>query len=309
MAKPYDSTTKYLIEKFPADWLALAGLDVQGPVELIDANLSTITAEADKVIRVAEPTPWLAHVELQASRDLQLGSRLLRYNALLDNRHDLPTRSLVVLLRPEADGPELSGEYRRSLPDGSEYLVFRYGVLRVWKQPVESILDGGLGVLPLAPVSDLSTMSIEDVVRAIGQRIDQEPPALSDLLWSSTANLMGLRLRSEMIRHLLKGVYQMKESSFYQSILAEGLAEGRAKGLAEGRAEGRIQQRLDNARRLLLKYGERRFGVIPLEYWTAIERTIDADRLENWFDLVYDTSVSSWAEFWARVEKSDADLA
>ncbi len=82
MAKPYDSTTKFLIEEFPRDWLALAGCDPTGPVELIDANLSTITAEADKVIRVGGDSPWLAHIEFQSSRDPRLGSRLCRYNAL-----------------------------------------------------------------------------------------------------------------------------------------------------------------------------------------------------------------------------------
>ena len=68
MAKPYDSTAKFLVQEYPADWLALAGLVPVGPVSTIDANLSTITAEADKVLRVDDPEPWLAHVELQAGR-------------------------------------------------------------------------------------------------------------------------------------------------------------------------------------------------------------------------------------------------
>ena len=306
MPKQYDSASKFLVEEFPNDWLVLAGLQAQGPVRLIDANLSTITAEADKVIRVDEADPWLMHIELQSSRDARIASRLFRYNALLDDRHGLPTRSVLVLLRDDADGPDLSGEYRRSLPDGTEYLVFRYEVVRVWRQPVESILSGGLGILPLAPVSDLSAMPIEAVVEVLHRRLDQVPPLLGNLLWEATSLLMGLRFHSDVVKSLLRGVGQMKESSVYQAILAEGRAEGRAEGLAEGLAEGRIQQRIDSARRLLLRYGERRFGPIALENREIIEQTTDPDRLENWLDLVPDTLAATWSEFWISTRDSDA---
>ena len=75
MAKAYDSTGKYLIEAFPADWLALLGLGAGRPVTLIDANLSTVTAEADKVIRLGGEEPCLAHLELQTGRDVRLPAR------------------------------------------------------------------------------------------------------------------------------------------------------------------------------------------------------------------------------------------
>ena len=44
----YDAATKYLVSEFPVDWLLLTGIRPTGPVDLIDANLSTVTAEADK---------------------------------------------------------------------------------------------------------------------------------------------------------------------------------------------------------------------------------------------------------------------
>ncbi len=99
----------------PTGWPSPASGRSSG-VAPIDSNLSTITAEADKVLRVEGPEPWLAHFELQSSHEAHLPRRLLRYNALLDDRHDLPTRSILVLLREQADGDDLSGIYRRSLP-------------------------------------------------------------------------------------------------------------------------------------------------------------------------------------------------
>ena len=297
MAKPYDSSSKFLVDEFPRDWLALAGLDTASPVELIDTNLSTITAEADKVIRVGDLDPWLAHIELQSSRDPRLGCRLFRYNALLDDRHDLPTRSVAILLRPDADGPDLSGEYRRSIPGGPEYLLFRYGVVRIWRQPVESILHAGLGILPLAPLTDLGNMPIEEVVRAMEERINREPPAECGLLWSSTAVLMGLRYPADLIEHLLQGARQMEESSFYQMILARGVAKGEAKGQAKAIAQGRLRE----ARSSLLRLAEHRFGPITPADRKLITKVADLDQLHRWTDLVLEAS--TWLEFWALVRQ------
>ena len=69
MPKPFDATLKDLVEAYPRDWLAQLDLSTPVPVAVIDADLSTVTAQADKVLRVDEPSPWLLHLELQASRD------------------------------------------------------------------------------------------------------------------------------------------------------------------------------------------------------------------------------------------------
>ena len=285
MPKPYDATTKFLVEGFPADWLALAGLTPSGRVEVVDANLSTITAEADKVLRVAGPDPWLSHVEFQASHEGHLPRRLLRYNVLLDDRHDLPTRSLVVLLRPVADGPDLSGVYRPALPGGPDFLEFRYDVLRIWELPVEAILAGGLGTLPLAPVSDLAATTPEEVIRRMKGRIDREPPPIPGNLWSATGLLMGLRYQLDFIVPLLRGVRDMKESSFYQYILAEGKVEGKAEGKAE------------EAKKLLRRIGQRRFGEPDPRAAEAIESLDDLESVESLVERSY--LASSWAELLA----------
>jgi hypothetical protein len=191
------------VEGFPADWPEFAGFGPLGRVSVIDANLSTITSEADKVIRVDGPEPWLAHVELQTSHEVALPRRLLRYNSLLDDRHDLPTRSLVVLLRPEADSDDLTGVYRRSPPRGPAFLEFRSDVLRAWLQPVDSVLAGGLGTLPMAPVSDLATLKPAEVIRRMRERIDREPLQDARMFWSATGILMGLRYQPQEILDLL----------------------------------------------------------------------------------------------------------
>ena len=77
MAMPYDATTRQLIELGPAAWLEFLGISLPdgAGVTVIDCNLSTITAEADKVLLVEGPEPWIEHLEFQAGRDAGLDDR------------------------------------------------------------------------------------------------------------------------------------------------------------------------------------------------------------------------------------------
>ena len=90
MSKPFDATLKHLPEVYPQHWARLVGVPVSAPVAVIDADVSTVTAAADKVLRVDEPDPWLLHLEFQASYDAALSQRLLRYNVLLGARQGRP---------------------------------------------------------------------------------------------------------------------------------------------------------------------------------------------------------------------------
>jgi predicted transposase YdaD len=142
MSKPFDATTKHLVEARPGDWLEYAGLHAGADVGVIDADLSTITSDADRVLRVNAPSPWLVHMELQASYDRELGERALQYNVLLRRRHSLPVWSVIMLLRPEADGPEMTETVEHHLPDGRLVHTFFYEIVRAWQKPVEEVLSG-----------------------------------------------------------------------------------------------------------------------------------------------------------------------
>src|SRR4051794_8873163 len=108
----FDASTKYLVENYPADWLDFLGLGPPEPVTVIDADLSTVSAEADKVLSVDSERPWILHLEFQTSYDPTMGQRLLRYNAMLHVEHHRPVSSILVLLRRSAGGPSTTGRYR-----------------------------------------------------------------------------------------------------------------------------------------------------------------------------------------------------
>jgi len=60
MAMQFDVSTKHLFEAYPAAWLAYAGLPSVGPMAVVDADLSAVLAEADKVLRLEAPVPLCA---------------------------------------------------------------------------------------------------------------------------------------------------------------------------------------------------------------------------------------------------------
>jgi predicted transposase YdaD len=291
MSKPYDATTKTLLETRPEDWLPLLG---QGPawrVRLIDTDVSTVTAAADKVLYVEDREPWLLHLELQAGRDADLVRRTLRYNVLLDCRHDLPVQSVIVLLRLSADGPELTGVYERPLPRSRRSLLFDYEVLRVWQVPADSISKGGPGTLPLAPIADVAEDDLPDVIRHMERRLSREvPPAEAEQLWIATYVLMGLRYPPALATQLLQGVRAMKESATYQAIIAEGEAKGRA----EGRVEGRVEGRAEEARRFLLLLGRKHLGEPDQQAQAQLAAITGVAQLERLGQRLLD--VATWQE-------------
>ncbi len=90
----------------------------------------------------------------------------------------------------------------------------------------------------------------------------------------------------------------MKESTTYQAILREGrnegLIEGRNEGLIEGLNKGRDEGRIDEARRLLLLQGTRRFGEPDATITATLEAIHDINRLESLFEQIFDFNVKDW---------------
>jgi predicted transposase YdaD len=287
MPKPFDATLKELVERYPHDWLAQAGVVTHAPVQVIDADVSTVTAGADRVIQVQADPPFIVHFELQSGYDATLPKRVLKYNVLVFDRHGLPVLSVIILLRREADFPGLDGHFGYQPLPGRGGTGIEYEVIRVWELPPDLFLLGGIGTLPLAPLAAASDAEVPAVIQRMDERIQQELPAPdAATLWTSTFVLLGLRYPAERAGELLKGIQQMRESSTYQAILQEGREEGREKGREEGRAE--------EARRLIVLLGSQRFG----EPETAIQQRLsgiaDVRRLERLVESLL--KVESWDE-------------
>jgi hypothetical protein len=286
MAKPFDATTKDLLETDPVAWMAYLGLHPQGTVEVIDSDLSTVTAEADKVFRVVGPESYLIHIEMQSSADTTLPRRLLRYNVLLDYRHNMRVWSVAILLRPEAEASALTGRLELGLPDGQSVHDFRYGVVRAWRQSAEAVLEGPLSTLPMALLADIPPEAARSVLQRIDERLVREAtePEAARLM-SSTFLLAGLRFEEETIVQLFFGVRTMslldskilKDSSSYRLL------------------EKKI--RVEEARSILVDLATDRFGTPTEPQKTLLDGIEDHDRLVRLCKKV--GALSTWEELLA----------
>ncbi|HZP85012.1 MAG TPA: hypothetical protein VFB21_25465 [Chthonomonadaceae bacterium] len=219
MPNPFDETLQHLVESQPHAWIECVGWTGE-TVKAIDADLSTLTAEADKALKIVAPTPALAPMESRSGYDATLGDRTLLYNVLLRHRHVLPVRSVLLLLRKKADSAQMTGAVRHTDPEDGERLHdFRHRVVRVWERPTEAILSGRLATLPLALLSQVTRAQLPGVIQQMQARIRQKAsPSEARELWSATYILMGLNYPDAFTAQLLEGVQGMEDSVTYPTI-------------------------------------------------------------------------------------------
>lgn len=215
-SKPFDATLKELIEDDSAAWSAFVEPWPIQEVAVIDADVSTVSAAADKVLRIHGASgDWLLNLEPESSHAEDIPDRLHLYSTLLHRRHELSVHSVVLLLRREANASNLTGVLELRLPGQEEpYDVFRYQVIRLWEEPLARLLAGGLGTLPLVPLTDEGSTNLPGVLRHIDERLRQEAAApRAAKIWAATFVLMGLRYPAELSERLFQGVTTMEEST------------------------------------------------------------------------------------------------
>lgn len=291
--RPYDVSVGHLIELDPEGWLDWIGLPADGPVESVETDVSTVLAEVDKVLLVRGPKPWLAHIEIQSSRDPHLPARLLQYFGLLHYKNLERARiaarieTAVVLLRPEADGPELRGTYAPQGTSGPTNATMEFHVVRLWERPVEELLTGGIGVSPLAPLASLDRALLASIVSRVHERFRQETdPSTESELRNALLLLLSLRYDEDEVRAMMVELAQFRDTPVYR-VIAE---EGRKAGREEGREEGRLAE----ARRLLEELGAEKLG--PPDEVTAatLARLDDVERLNGLLHRLL--KVQTWQE-------------
>jgi hypothetical protein len=285
MPLPFDATLKDILRRFTRDFEEQLGLIGPQPAVVLNVDLSTISAATDIVLGYGDPPIRLVDLNFQSSRAADLIRRLLMYNALLHHRYGVPVHSVVILLRPAADDPALTGELRYQAWPRRGRILFRYEVVRLWQRPVRRVLAGHRGTLPLAPLCRLpENMPVEDalagVVRRMDERLQREaPPQEAALLLSAAYVLTGLRVPRSMLDQVFQGVRAMRESSAYQAILDEG--------------------RVEEAQKIILRLGRQKFGAPSDSILAALTAIAHLERLEQLSDRLL--LVSTWDELLATV--------
>ncbi len=160
---------------------------------------------------------------------------------------------------------------------------FGFDIRRLWTIPVETLLTGGLGTLPFATLAQLPAGLAQDealtrTIERMIQRIvaDAAPPEARTLLTAAYI-LAGLRIPRPQLTTLFQGATAMRDSEGYLAILDEG--------------------RADEARRLLLRLGRKRFGEPTVDLAVQLQAIADIEHLERLSDRLLD--VATWSELLA----------
>ncbi len=273
----FDATLKEILRDHAAAYAAVFGLPLRPAVDL-NVDLSTLSAATDVALGFGDPVDEIVDLNFQSGPDRDVGKRCLLYSAALHYRYGVSVTSKLILLRPVADHPALTGHIAyRNGPNGVE---FDYDVIRMWTQPLAAFLTGGLGLLPLAPLCQLPAnvpleTAIAEVVREIDRRLRAEAtPEVAAALMTGAYILTGARLDRDTTRGIFRGVIMMEESSTYQLILEEGAVR--------------------KMRSLILKMGRNRFGPPDAAIEGVIRAVEDLDRLDRMHDAI--PTLSSWQE-------------
>jgi hypothetical protein len=281
MSKPYDATAKDLLELDPAAWARFVGAAAPAGVELIDSELSTITAAADKVVRVLGDAPWLLDIEFQSWRDPNAPRQLLKYNALLHEKHKCPVASVLVVLTEDACPPAYTGALAFEPPFGPAW-EFRYTVVRVWEASADELLRGPLALAPLAPVANVELSAVPDVLMRLNARAAHDTdPTTTSRLFAAVSILLKLRYGMDTTNELLDRIPGIRELDIFKRFADEGRAEGRR----------------EEAVRSLGLMGRKKFGPPTAAQEAALAALTDLARLEALQMKLLD--VNTWDELLA----------
>ena len=289
MAQPFDVTLKEMLSQDAREFVSIFQLPAL-PGKVLNVDLSTLTAATDIALGFGEPLAEIVDINFQSGPDSGVPSRCHLYSAALNFRYGVPIRTILILLRSKANLAAIDGKF--TYQSGASGVVFRYEVVRLWKQSPDPFLTGGLSLLPLAtlcrmPEEKPLEESLREVIREIDRRLASECEyARAVRLMNAAFILTGLRVEKQFLGSLFEGVTIMHETSAYDQMIDEGIAIGEKKG----ERKGVIQTLL----RTVLKFGIQKFGQPDSATKEALMAVDDAERLDRFVDAF--PTASSWQD-------------
>ena len=245
MAK-YDTISKHLIQTYPKDFIRLTlGRDDIQVLDILDTEQTT-TRHADSLIRVhIAGKETLIHHEFQTADDPSMPLRMAGYIIRAIEQHNLPIYSSVIYLRRSA-GRRDPGHFIQEI-SGRDVLI-EYSVIRLSEIEGQEVIDRGhAGLFPFVPLMQRPAGTNSEVwLRHCVHATDALPLDESikvDIL-DNLMILSGLGYEAETISRILlqEGLMDaiMRESTFAQYIMKQGIEQGIERGQRKSTLEGLI---------------------------------------------------------------------
>lgn len=291
MAKAFDATLNTLIDAHIEDWArflaARCGVPL-GPVSVLDTDLSA-TLQADRLFRIDGPNPAAVHLELESNGRLGMPDELLSYSvAARTANKQIPVHSVLVLLRPKATATDLTGFLEVPGANGEPYMTFRYTVVRVWQESLDSLLAAGPGIAPLAMLTNEAAGDLPSAFTKFRARLRATavPDNVERGLLGSTFVLCGLRYDPNQVDALYRELSMtLEDSTTYQLIFGRGEARGEVRG------------RTLHAQAWVLLFGGKRFGLASESVQATVRAITDPERLDRIGARLFDAT--SWDDLLA----------
>jgi hypothetical protein len=142
MSKPYDATIKDLAAVGPADFVSWFDGPTNQTVTVLNVDLSTVTTAADVVFGIGDPMTEILHLDAQAGASATKHLDVLAYNVLLHRQYGVPVHSCVLLLRSQAEHPNMTG-LRLKSPDEVRQLFQGASIAMRESVTFQAILEEG----------------------------------------------------------------------------------------------------------------------------------------------------------------------
>ena len=141
MQTSFDATFKVLVDHSPGDWARFLFGEALDLATTVDTSLHETSEVVDRLIRVSHgSSDFIIHAEFHAGHSgNMIPNRLFHYNAAVMKRYSLTTMSCVLILRREADSPEIGESVVRLVPRFGTVHKFRYRPIRIWREPLQTI--------------------------------------------------------------------------------------------------------------------------------------------------------------------------
>jgi hypothetical protein len=274
MLNSYDATFKVLVDHSPGDWARFLFAEALDLATTVDTSLHETSEVVDRLIRVSHAdTEFILHVEFHAGHSGNIiPNRLFHYNAAIMKRYSLTTMSCVLILRREADSPEIGESVVRSVPRFGAVHKFRYRPIRIWKEPLQTFLIPGSSLAVAGVLADFGSLSLEEAGGEVRSCID----AVSDFderekLLEHAISLAGLRFNDEQAESMFGRKISVLEK---YSVTLQGVIR---------RAEAR----------LLLSSAGQIFGVPPQQVVDKVNEAT-SEMLLSWTTRL--RTAQSWTE-------------